>query len=294
MPGFTASSCDNTARFTPRKPTQLLLSLLLIGVVALSVHVLLLAAGVPFPLPKPPLWARWLHLSLIAAGALAVLRLATASIAHLGVVKRTLILAALLAMIQETLRAAMPAIITGGWLHSAIQLTTPLIRVMIVAWLCVVAVRWVRGGASWAALALLVGAVGTLINVGIKSYLAPLMSYAEQFARPEIYHFPYPFHITVAAYITFVEAVAGATLVVILVWDHLPGSKFQRLLAAALLTATLKGVVGGFLVYSFFSGASPLMALFSWSQFLLEFLTLGFLTALAWDIFGRMPTAGRG
>lgn len=289
MTGHVAHSGVDARWFAARKPLLLVLCLILAGVLALSVHVILLAAGVPFPLPQPPVWARWLHLSLVTGGALALLKLSSPNMDLISPTKQMLILFALLTMIQETLRAAiMPAVITGGWLHSAAQLANPLLRTLILASLCVVVVRWVRGGWSWTVFSLLTGAAGLALTFFARQILAPLLSYAERFARPELYQFPYPFHITLTAYVTFIEAVAGATLVAMLAWDRLPGSLFQRLISMAVLVALLKGVVGGFFVYGFFTGISPLVGLWSWSQFLLEFLALGFLTGLAWHKFGQM------
>jgi hypothetical protein len=51
--------------------------------------------------------------------------------------------------------------------------------------------------------------------------------------------------------------------------------------------ALLKGVIGNTLLYSAFTGGSVLLGVLSWSQFVLEFLVLGALIALAWDAFGR-------
>lgn len=288
MKGRASHSSIKSSWLVARQPILLIIGLILAGVISLSVHVILLAAGTPFPSPQPPVWARWLHLSLVSGGALAILRLSPPNIGQNSLTKQILVLFALLTMIQETLRAAiMPTVITGGWIHSAAQLANPLLRTFIVASLCVVVARRVRGGWSWAGFSLLTGAVGLALTSAARWSLAPLLSYAEKFARPDLYHFPYPFHITLAAYITFVEAVAGATLVVMLVWDRLPGSLLERLTAMAVLVALLKGVVGGFFVYGFFTGISPLVGLLSWSQFLLEFLALGFLTGFAWHKFGQ-------
>jgi len=83
---------------------------------------------------------------------------------------------------------------------------------------------------------------------------------------------------------------AGATLLLALVWDRLPGSKVVRLLASALLVAQLKGILGMTLLLSFFMAQPPLAGMLGYSQFLFEFLVLGLLAALAWDAFG--PRAG--
>ncbi len=83
------------------------------------------------------------------------------------------------------------------------------------------------------------------------------------------------------------EAIVGATLMTATVWDQLSGSRMIRLLTLAVLAALVKGVVGGTFIYGFFTGPSVLIGMFSWSQFLLEFLALGFLVGVAWQLFAQ-------
>lgn len=265
----------------------LAIGLLAAGFLALSIHVVMLAYGVPFPIPQPPLWAKWLHLTLVVGGTLAVLQWAAPGFARLRLVKRMLITFAMIAMLQETMRVTiMPVVVTGGWLQPVIALASPLARILVIAMLCVVASRWLRGTATVMFAAPLVAAAGTAANLALGWALSPILQYASRFARDDLYTFPYPFHVTAAAYVTYVEAVAGAALMTVLVWNQFPGSRLARLLMLAALAALIKGVVGGTFVYGFFTGSSAAMGLFSWSQFLFEFLALGFLVGLAWHLFG--------
>lgn len=273
----------------------LLASLVLAGFTALSVHVGLLAAGVPFPLPRPPIWARWLSESFIVGGLLAFLKFAQPSIGDRSVMVRAIIVGGILIAVQETLRAAiMNGVVTGGWVHSSVTLIKPLINAFIVAFLCVVVVRWVRSASSLLFAALVVPAISTAARQFVGYALEPVIQHFASTARPDLYEFPYPFHVTLAAYLTFAEAVAGVLVMTMLIWDHLPKSKPFRLLILALLAALVKGTVGYTLVYSFFTGDYVQIGALSWSQFLLEFLTLGCLVGLCWDAFGRrrMPASG--
>lgn len=271
-----------------RRPGLLLASLILAGFVAMSVHVGLLAAGAPFPLPQPPVWAQWMNESFIAGALLTFLKLARPNIATSGVIARAALTFMVMAAIQETLRVAfMSGVVTGGWTYSAIGLVRPLIRALTVAFLCAVSIRWVRSIPALMATALVIAAISTAARKFVSYTLEPFIQHFAWLARPDLYAFPYPLHVTVAAYLSFAEAVAGAALLTALVWDALPGSKPFRLLALALLVGLIKGVVGGTLLYSAFTGGSLLLGFASWSQFLLEFLALGALTGLAWDAFGR-------
>jgi hypothetical protein len=271
-----------------RRPGLLSASLVLAGAVAMSVHVGLLAAGVPFPLPQPPVWAQWLNEFFMAGALLAFLKLAHPSMAHRSIMARTIIAFVIMAAIQETLRVGiMSGVVTGAWAYSAIGLIRPLIRVAIVALSCMVAVRWVLGIPSLLIAALAIGAISTAARKLVAHALEPLIQHFAWLARPDLYAFPYPFHVTVAAYLSFGEAVAGAVLMTVLIWDGLPRSRSVRVLIIAFLVALLKGVIGNTLLYSAFTGESVLVGVLSWSQFLLEFLILGALVALAWDVFGR-------
>ncbi|MEL1266335.1 hypothetical protein [Pseudoxanthomonas putridarboris] len=110
-------------------PRSLLLagSLALTGIVAFSIHVWMLAVGVPVPLSQPPVWARWLDSSLVAGAVLVFLKLAHLRIGHLGVLTRTLIAAGILMAIQETLRARiMSGVVTAAWTASALGLVRSL------------------------------------------------------------------------------------------------------------------------------------------------------------------------
>ncbi|WP_293975517.1 hypothetical protein [Sphingomonas sp.] len=277
-----------------RRPGLLSVSLVMAGFTAMSVHVGLLAAGVPFPLPRPPLWAQWLNESFIAGGLLFFLMLAHPRIGHRNIMARIAITFVIVATIQETVRVAvMSGIVTGGWAYSAIGLIRPLIRVFILAVTCVVGVRWVRNVPSLLIAALVIAAISTAARKFIAYALDPLIQHFAWLARPDLYAFPYPLHITAAAYLTFAEAVAGSVMMTALIWDSLPGSKLVRLLAVALLVALIKGVAGSTALYSAFTGETVLLGAISWSQFFLEFLTLGALAGLAWDALGRERPAAR-
>ncbi|WP_137175898.1 hypothetical protein [Massilia sp. HP4] len=275
----------------PKRPLLLAASLVLASAIALTVHVAMLAAGTPYPSAQPPDWARWLNLSIAIGAVLVVLRLAAPHLTGRSFVARTMIVLVLLLTIRETARAGiMSGIVTSGWAFSAAGLVDPLSRTLIQAVLCVAAVRWVRGGLSLVLVALATAAVAMGGQALAGMALVPLMEHVGALARPPLYEFPYPFHVTLAAYVTMLEPAAGATLMLALVWDRLPGSKTMRLLACALLVAQLKGILGMTLLFSFFMQQAPLAGMLSYSQFLSEFLVLGLLSALAWDAFG--PRAG--
>lgn len=271
---------------------MLVLALAIAGALALTIHVAMLSGGVPFPVSKPPAWARWANMSLVIAAVLAFLRLLRRlRRAQPGIQRflaHTLLSFVILATLRETFRAAiMNGIVTGGWVYSAAGLVDPLLRTLVLSVLCAAAAAWVRN--AWTLI--LVALVTTALYMGAQTLcglaLAPFKAEIAPLAQAARYTFPYPFHVNVAAYLTFLEPVSGTALLLALVWQQLAKSMLGRLLAAALLVALLKGVVGAVALYSFFSQQGPLLGMLGYSQFLFEFLALGFLAGLAWHAYGH-------
>ena len=270
-----------------RRTGVLAAAFLAAGFIALSIHVGMLAAGVPFPIASPPLWAIWLDKVLIAGGLIAALTTAWPGAARASLARRTLVALAIVVLLQETFRVAiMNGVVTGGWAYGAIGLIKPLIRAVITALLCAVAIRWVRGPVSTLAAALVVGTLVTGAQRLINPLLNPWLAGFDHLAREPMFVFPYPFHVTVAAYVSFIEAIIGAVILTVLVWDRLPPRLWTRLATLAVLAALIKGVVGGTFLYGFYTGETPWIGMFSWSQFLLEFLALGALIGAVWARFG--------
>jgi hypothetical protein len=280
-----------TERPLPQRHWMLAGALLVAGFIALSIHVGLLAAGVPFPIPNGPAWAGWLYDSAVAGGVIAFLRLARPRLGRRSILTQTLVTFLIIAAIQETLRAAiMNGVVTGGWGHSALGLVKPILSDSIFAALCVIAARWPRNPVSFLGVALLVGALMGFADDAIRNAMAPILETFAWLARDDLYSFPYPAHVTIAAYVTFIEAVAGVSLMAALTWEQISASRTVRLLALAALTATVKGVAGGTFLLGFFTGENVWIGMFSWSQFLLEFLALGLLVGLAWETLGPRAT----
>ncbi|MEN5175971.1 hypothetical protein [Brevundimonas diminuta] len=280
-----------TGRPLPPRIWMLVGALLAAGFTALSIHVGLLAAGVPFPLPNGPAWAEWLYDSTVAGGVLAFLSYARPRLGRRSILTQALVTFLIIAAVQETLRAAiMNGVVTGGWGHSALSLVKPVLSDLIFAFLCVIAARWTRSPLSFFGAALAVGALTGFADDAIKAAMAPVLEAFAWLARDDLYGFPYPAHVMIAAYATFIEAVAGVTLMAALTWEQISASRTVRLLTLAALTATVKGVAGGTFLLGFFTGENVWIGMFSWSQFLLEFLALGLLVGLAWETLGPRST----
>lgn len=230
------------------------------------------------------------------AGVLAFLALALPRLRHLGFLRLTLLTFVLLAALKETLRGAiMNGVVMTGWLFSAITLVQPLVRVLIVAAVCVFAMRWVRSGTWLIAIALVAGAITIGANMLTGIVLAPLTARFAALSRPDLYDFPYPLQVMIPAYLTFLEPLIATVAMAALVWPKLPGSRFSRVASFAALVARTTGMVG-LPVYGLSAPSAVGTTVLSYSQFLFEYLALGLLAGAAWEAFGpaRTPRAGLG
>ena len=275
-----------------RRPLALVLSLLLAGFVALSIHVGMLSLGVAYPQSAPPRWSRWINAFSSVSALLIVLTLARPKIGRYSLTIRWLIAFAVLVMIQETLRGGvMNGVVTGGWTFSLIVLIEPAARALLISLVCVVAARWVRSAVSLVMVGIVATALLIIAQLPIAEWFAPLTEHFAYLSRPDAYQFPYPAAVMIPAYLSFIEAVVGATLLTCLIWASIPGHPIVRAAALGLLVALIKGVVVATFLFAFFTDADPLTGMLHYSQFLLEFLALGVLVGLAWARFGD-PRSG--
>lgn len=84
-------------------------------------------------------------------------------------------------------------------MQPVIALAGPLARTLVIAALCAVASPWVRGTVTVTLAAPLAATAGFAANFALGWGLSPILQYASRFAREDLYMFPYPFHVIVAA-----------------------------------------------------------------------------------------------
>jgi hypothetical protein len=270
-----------------RQPAKLVVSLVLTGVVALSIHVCLLAAGVPYPNLHPPRWAGWVnHMGSVLA-LLTVLHMARQHRQSFNFPMALILSFIILFTIRETLRGmVMNGVVTTGWIFSFVPLPAAIVKTLVLAALCALAARWIRPYPALLLAGIGVAGLNWVVQTGITSLFAPVEAHFSYLGRPDAYQFPYPGAVMIPAYLTFAEPVIGATLVAALIWHNLPGGRGLRSLALAILVALIKGVAIATFLFAFFSETSVATGMASYSQFLFEFLALGALSGLAWSAFG--------
>lgn len=272
----------------PRNLAALLLGLAAAGIVALSIHVVMLTAGVPFPSAAAPAWARWLNTASSVVAVLAFLKLARPRLDKWGFWSRLLVTFVVLVTIRETFRSAfMAGVVTSAWTFSLIStLPAALAGLFVLALLCTAVSGWARSIPTTIVAGLVVAGIYVLVQPFIGQAFAPLIERFAALSHDDLYTLPYPLVVIIPAYLTFAEPVLGATILAALIWDQLPGGLVKRALIVALMVALVKGVLVATFLFSFFASGSVAASVLSFSQFLSEFLALGFLTGLAWGRFG--------
>lgn len=280
---------SHARRATPANIVTLLLGLAAAGIVALSIHVVMLSLGVPFPSAAPPTWARWLNSASSAIATLYFLNLARPRIERWGFLPRLLITFVVLVTVRETFRSAiMAGVVTSAWTFSAISmLPVALAGLFILALLCTIAMSWARSSLIMGVVGLVVSGIYVFVQPLIGQAFAPVIESFAALSHDDLYTPPYPLVVMIPAYLTFAEAVLGATIIAALIWDQLPAGRWKRAMIVALLVSLVKGVIVATFLFSFFTDGSVARGVLSYSQFLFEFLALGLLTGLAWGKFRR-------
>jgi hypothetical protein len=100
----------------------------------------------------------------------------------------------------------------------------------------------------------------------------------------EHYKDPYPPKVMVVIYATFLEATAGAFVLVALCWENLRGNRVRRIVAFAMLLLLVRGRVTLLLLNSFWVQQPLPTAFLATGQFVLETMALGLLVGTAWEI----------
>lgn len=278
---------DTLARPSPTRWPHLILAALIAGVIALSIHVVMLQGlGVPYPEDSPPLWTRWLNLAGTTTALIAVIRLAGPRLGGAGRAILTTGLA--LVMIKESLRGAiMTGVVTSGWAWAPLALLPGVLLGLATAAVCVLLGRWARSPLLVVLTGMVAGGLTLVLQPLIGIAVSPLMAQFAHLAHPEVYQTPYPWFVLIPAYATFAEPVIAALILAALIWDRLPRPLPLRLVTFTLLVVLLKGVLVRAFLFAAYMDAPYVEGLLSQSQFLLEFAALGLLIGLSWHAFGE-------
>ena len=258
------------------------------GVAAWGVHsVLLEACGVPYPeqLPRTGI-VPFLNYAASVWALFIFCRLAAPRVSTLRTWQKCLGLGVLLVMLNETLRVAfIVGVITTAWTYSFVgqvqSAFAPFLLGVLVALVAPQTRRW------WQQLAATL-VIAIVMFFGVRPLVAaafkPLLDAMAQLNHAPIYSNT-SWQLNTAACVGIVEPTLASFVMVALVWPHLSGPLLWRAAQFALLLALINRVFFTAFYYPFFAPTlSGPLAMLSAGQFTLEWLTLGFLTAMTWHL----------
>ena len=196
-------------------------------------------------------------------------------------------LGVLLVMLNETLRVIfIVGVITTAWTYTFVDIGqgafAPFLLGVLAAWVVPRTKRWWQQAVA----AVLIAAV---VFFGFRPLVAaafkPLLAAMAHLNHAPIYAST-SWQLNTAACVGIVEPTLASFVMVALVWPQLSGRLFWRAWQFALLLALIRRVFLSAFYYPFFAPATlnAPMAMLSAGQFTLEWLTLGFLTALTWHL----------
>jgi len=286
--------------------TWLLLALTacFIACLSLGVHDFMLTQlHIPWPDPAAvPAWARYLDVTVRVASLTWFCHLASPLLFRLTSAQAAVLIGLCLVFLVETGRVFLVDLyLTEGWKEERWAFTLLQRLAMALVWFfygisaAIIAWRSRRNnlGQTIGAV-LLVAAVGLfalqpmLHNATI--YLAQLFQLREPV---ELYKLPYPLHVYLVIYATFLEPTIATFGLAALVWPSLAGPSWQRVARFVGLVLLIRGRVVTLLLFSFWLPNPLATAFLSESQFFLETLVLGLLVGIAWaGVVRRQPLAG--
>lgn len=259
--------------------------------ISLSIHVVMLQVlRIPFPdFAGASVWLRLLNLTLALFALTVLITAAQPRLGRFSKAAQCLIVFLLYAMLKESFRSVlMNGVVTTAWRFDIVTGLPSLAYSLVVSSLLVfltplLRTLWVRIAAA----AALAGIATFALRPALGMLFAPAMKAVEQLDHPEVYGFPYGWHVLIPSYLTFAEPVIACMLIAMLTWERLSAKPGLRMLQFCLLIVSLRGMLLPTFLYSFYSKAKLLPAMVSESQFLFETLALAALTALVWHLFGR-------
>ena len=266
----------------------------LTGFCALSVHVVMLEwLHVPYPYgyPEdglPP----FLPEAALALAVVCFWRLASDRLAILPRAAQCAILFLLLAMLREQLvrKPTMEGVVTTAWIHSFVANIPMLVPFLVLACLVVpftprLATAWQRIGGALAAALLAFAVAGPLFARAFQPLLASIafLEHGEVCTHGPCVEIP--------AYLTYIEPVTAAFVVVALVWDRLSPRPPLRLAQFVLLLMVMDLSFFRPPVYGLYDPAGFGAGMLSMGQFWLEHLVLALGTAATWVLSGIADAA---
>ncbi|AXC15773.1 hypothetical protein ACPOL_6553 [Acidisarcina polymorpha] len=261
--------------------------MLLTLILSLSIHVVMLQV-LRVPFPDFTGISKWAPLSNTALALFALIVVCGAAQPRLGRFSKgtqCIILFVLYAMLKESIRGIlMNGVVTTGWGFALVSGLPSLTYAFVISSLTVFLTPMLRS--LWAKMggaAVLAGLATFAIRPALGILFAPMLKAVAHLDHPEVYAFPYGWHVLIPAYITYAEPVVACMCIAFLIWGRLSARSGLRMLQFSMLILLMRGMLLPTFIYSFYSKGNLPMAMLSESQFLFETLALAVLTTVVWQ-----------
>jgi hypothetical protein len=274
---------------TARRPSLTLLAacIAITTILSLSVHAVMFDTfGIAHPdMTRVPTAAIVLNDALSVVATIVFTKMSSRAFNRFPMILRCIFLTTIYAMLGEALlrNLIMDIVVSHDWVYCFVEnLPRPLEDLSLCSLIVIAAPRlktsWAMAvaGTAIAAVAVLV------INPPIDRLFAHFVASIEYLDTGNIYNPPYGWQVDVPSYLTFLEPVLASYAIAALVLDQMSPVAWRRLLQFAVLIMAMKGSIVPMLVYSFYQPRPLPAALLSESQFTLEILVMGMLTAIFW------------
>jgi hypothetical protein len=266
---------------------RLCLGFLVAGILALSVHaVMLQVLNVPFPdMSVVGVPYRYLSRCFMVLGLIYLCERSANSIGK-SPLKRWVLLFLLFQMLSEEIFRApfMAAYCTTAWIFPFVSQLPRWLSAALLAALIVLATPWLR--LVWQKLlgAVVLAAVATFALTPLCSAVFAKLLESLSYLAPtgEWCTLPYGWKVLVPAYLTFVEPTIACFIAAALVWRRLSPSSGWRFLQFTVMIVAIKNQLITPFVYALLAKEPGLGALASDGQFALEALVLAVMTGVAW------------
>ena len=269
---------------------RLVPGMILTGGLALSLHVVLLEVlKIPYPsqLPKTGVFP-FLNYAVSVLALFGFYDLASPWFARLSPVWRALGLSGLLIMLNEVFRVMfIESMITTAWAYSFVNNVQRVFPLLLIGCLVSLAAPkltwyWQKATAAFVIASVIFFGFRPLVVAGFKHFLAAI----EYLNHDQIYS-DTSWQLNTIAYIGYVEPTLACFIMAALVWPQLSTRPGWCVVQFALLIVLIRGTFFMTFYYPFYAPLGVPMAMLSAGQFTLEWLALGLLTAVTWQLCQR-------
>jgi len=256
-------------------------------ILSLSIHILMLdVLGIAHPNnSNVPALAIVFNEALSVTATIAFYRIAQNAFDGFPLIARCLLLTGIYSMLGEVLlrNFIMSVVVSHDWIYSFVENLPRPVENLIVCSLIVVAAPYLKAPWKMVTAGFAIAAIAVFaIYPPINHLFERLVASIEYLDTGNLYNPPYGWRVDVPSYLTFLEPVSASFAIAAVTLNKLSSHPWWRMFQFAFLVMAIKGSIVPVLLYSFYQRLELPAAILSESQFTLEIISMGMLTAIGW------------